>query len=181
MPDPESYLDSPSATLQSPHGVDPRLGIQLWSERDDSPERVEELISRAAEIGFGQVRIFLMWPWIQPEGADVWDFALWDSVFDAAQRHGIKIKATLTANSGPWWLGTPSVLHSHTLTLDQALARTSECLHRGVREAVCRAPRSRAMDPVERTQQPLRTGHRFRPSPPGQAGLGRRARGQIQG
>lgn len=61
-----------------------------------------------------------MWPWIQGESAEQWDFALWDSVFDAAARHGITIKATLTANSGPWWLGTPSVLHSHTVTLDSS-------------------------------------------------------------
>ena len=77
-------------------------------------------MSRAAAVGFGQVRIFLMWPWIQAKSRQSWDWQLWDDVFDAAGRHGIKVKATLTANSGPWWLGTGSVLHSHTLTLDES-------------------------------------------------------------
>lgn len=101
-------------------GVDPRLGTQLWYEQSDGQERVDDLMSRAAEVGFGQVRIFLMWPWIQSESRESWDWRLWDHVFDAAARHGIKVKATLTANSGPWWLGTGSVLHSHTLTLDES-------------------------------------------------------------
>jgi len=104
----------------NPNGVDPRLGTQLWYEQDATPSRVEELMSQAAAVGFGQVRIFLMWPWIQPRSKDAWDWKLWDEVFDAAAKHGIKVKATLTANSGPWWLGTGSVLHSHTLTLDES-------------------------------------------------------------
>ena len=101
-------------------GIDPRLGTQLWFEQADGREHIEELMSRAAHIGFGQVRIFLMWPWIQPDSRQEWDWQLWDDVFDAAERHSIKVKATLTANSGPWWLGTGSVLHSHTLTLDES-------------------------------------------------------------
>lgn len=98
---------------------DHRLGIQLWLERDDTAERVDRLIASAAGSGFGQVRIFLLWPWIQAESSSAWDFRLWDAVFDAAERHGVSVKATLTANSGPWWLGTSSVLHSDTLTLDE--------------------------------------------------------------
>jgi hypothetical protein len=54
-----------------------------------------------------------MWPWIE-EQPESWNFGVFDLAFDAAVRHGIRIKATLTANSGPWWLGTPSMLHSHT-------------------------------------------------------------------
>jgi hypothetical protein len=71
------------------------------------------LFARAAESGLGWVRLFLMWPWIEPQPEE-WHFDLFDQAFDAAARHGIRIKATLTANSGPWWLGTPSMLHSHT-------------------------------------------------------------------
>lgn len=110
-------VDNDTILIMNSKEVDRRLGIQLWCERDDSPERVDQLVSLAAASGFGQLRIFLMWPWIQEASDSEWNFALWDSVFDAASRHGIKIKATLTANSGPWWLGTPSVLHSHTLSL----------------------------------------------------------------
>ncbi len=45
-----------------------------------------------------------MWPWIQPVNADEWDFGLFDSLFEAAAEEGLTIKATLTANSGPWAL-----------------------------------------------------------------------------
>ena len=71
------------------------------------------LFAQAAESGLGWVRLFLMWPWIE-EGPGTWNFGVFDLAFDAAVRHGVRIKATLTANSGPWWLGTPSMLHSHT-------------------------------------------------------------------
>jgi len=100
--------------------VDKRLGTQLWFEQHATHDRVDELMARAAAVGFGQVRVFLMWPWIQSESRDVWDWTLWDNVFDAAARHNITVKATLTANSGPWWLGTGSTLHSHTLTIDRS-------------------------------------------------------------
>lgn len=96
--------------------MDPRLGTQLWLDREDEAERIMDLVRSAAEVGFGQIRIFLMWPWIE-ERPDEWDFSLFDHAFDAAARTGLKVKATLTANSGPWWLGTPSVLHSHTALL----------------------------------------------------------------
>ncbi|MDQ0923883.1 hypothetical protein QF038_002391 [Pseudarthrobacter sp. W1I19] len=100
--------------------VHKQLGTQIWLERDSSKEETRTLVARAAEVGFGQLRIFLIWPWIQGESPDRWNFDLFDDVFDAAAGHGITIKATLTANSGPWWLGTGSVLHSQTMTLDSA-------------------------------------------------------------
>jgi hypothetical protein len=90
-----------------------QLGCQVWLEPDDSAARVELLFAAAAESGLGWVRLFLMWPWIE-EQPGAWDFGVFDLAFDAAVRHNIRIKATLTANSGPWWLGTPSMLHSHT-------------------------------------------------------------------
>ncbi|MDQ3655368.1 MAG: beta-galactosidase [Chloroflexota bacterium] len=89
------------------------LGCQLWLEPDDSPERIDGLVAAAADSGLGWLRVFLMWPWIERE-PDAWDFDIFDTAFDAAARHGIRIKATLTANSGPWHIGTPSMLHSHT-------------------------------------------------------------------
>ncbi|MGI8859578.1 MAG: beta-galactosidase, partial [Rubrobacteraceae bacterium] len=95
------------------------LGCQIWLERDDSTQRIERLFAAAAETGLGWVRLFLMWPWIEPEPG-VWKFGIFDRAFDAAAKHGIRIKATLTANSGPWQVGTPSALHSHTGFLSPA-------------------------------------------------------------
>src|SRR5829696_3464645 len=95
------------------------LGCQIWLERDDSTRRIERLFAVAAETGLGWVRLFLMWPWIEPEPG-VWKFEIFDRAFDAAAKHDIRVKATLTANSGPWHVGTPSALHSHTGFLSPA-------------------------------------------------------------
>jgi hypothetical protein len=96
---------------------DRRLGAQLWLERDATAARVDQLVATAAVSGLGLLRVFLMWPWIESR-AGQFDFEIFDYAFDAAGRHGLRIKATLTANSGPWHIGTPGALHSHTLLLD---------------------------------------------------------------
>jgi hypothetical protein len=93
------------------------LGSQLWIEREAGSDDIERLVEAAAESGLRLLRIFLIWPWIEAESG-AWDFEVFDHTFDAAARHGIRIKATLTANSGPWHVGTPGTLHSHTLTLN---------------------------------------------------------------
>lgn len=89
------------------------FGCQVWVEPHESAARVDLLFARLADAGLGWARLFLMWPWIE-EQPGAWDFGVFDMCFDAAARHGVRIKATLTANSGPWHIGTPSVLHSHT-------------------------------------------------------------------
>ncbi len=89
------------------------IGNQIWLEQEDSKERVEHLFKVAAESGHGWARLFLMWPWIEEKPGE-FDFHVFDWAFDAAAKNGIKIKATLTANSGPWHIGTPSTLHSYT-------------------------------------------------------------------
>lgn len=112
----------------------PQLGAQLWLEQDADPQRVDFLVGQAAETGLDLLRVFLMWPWMEPMPGE-WVYDPFDAAFDAAARHGMGIKATLTANSGPWHIGTPSVLHSTTLTLDStqraAMRRYIEnCVHR---------------------------------------------------
>lgn len=109
---PESRAES-RAGLRTVPSARAQLGCQVWLEPDDSAERVDMLFRQAAASGLGWARLFLMWPWIEEEPG-AWNFGVFDLAFDAAVRHGIRIKATLTANSGPWWLGTPSMLHSHT-------------------------------------------------------------------
>ncbi|MEM8875915.1 MAG: beta-galactosidase [Planctomycetota bacterium] len=110
------------------------LGSQIWIEPDATAEQIDTLFAKAATSGLGMARLFLMWNWIEREPA-VWDFGIWDQAFDAAERHDIRIKATLTANSGPWHVGTPAVQHTHTgfLTDDHlAHARTyvEKCVSR---------------------------------------------------
>jgi hypothetical protein len=59
------------------------LGTQIWLEQHEDPARLDELFRLAAETGFGWVRLFIMWPWMEPEPGQ-WDFGLYDSAFDAA-------------------------------------------------------------------------------------------------
>jgi hypothetical protein len=94
------------------------LGTQIWLERTDSVEHIHHLFEEARNCGIGWVRLFLMWPWIEPE-AEQWDFTIFDYAFEAARKNDILIKATITANSGPHHIGTPSMLHSHTGFLGQ--------------------------------------------------------------
>lgn len=117
------YSFSPFTMSLSPttaaHDHAPRspLGAQIWLEPEDPAARVDLLCARAAGSGLGWLRIFLMWPWIE-RTPEQWDFAVFDHVFAAAEKHGLRIKATLTANSGPAWLGTPGMLHSFTGLMD---------------------------------------------------------------
>ncbi len=93
------------------------LGCQIWLEPTDAPERVAMLFDRARESGLGWVRLFLMWPWIEPT-AGQWRFDLYDSAFSSAATAGVRIKATLTANSPPWHVGAPGMQHTTSGVLD---------------------------------------------------------------
>lgn len=109
MPTQSSSRSSKSriARFESP------LGCQLWLDPSDTPARIRRLVRTARASGLGQLRIFVMWTWIERQPGH-YDFSLYDAAFDAAAQEGLRIKATLTANSGPWHIGTPGVLHSHT-------------------------------------------------------------------
>jgi hypothetical protein len=89
------------------------LGCQIWFEPDDSAAHIDQLFGSAAATGLGWARLFLMWPWIEAKPG-VWNFDVFDHAFDAGAKYDMRIKATLTANSGPWHIGTPSLLHAHT-------------------------------------------------------------------
>lgn len=94
-----------------------RLGAQLWVERDDDADRIDRLLAAMKEDGLELARVFLLWVYVE-ERPDKWRWELYDSVFDAAARHGIGIKATLCANSGPAHVGFPLQLHTHTSFLE---------------------------------------------------------------
>lgn len=98
------------------HGRSARLGAQLWVERDSTAEQVDHLVGAAAASGLGELRIFLIWPWIEPQPG-VWRFELYDCVFAAAKRHHVMIKATLTPDTPPWHAGGPGLVQSTHLNL----------------------------------------------------------------
>lgn len=89
---------------------------QILIQPYESRERVEALVKEAAESGIGWFRTFLMWPWIE-EKPDKWNFTVFDYLFDTCEKYGIKVKATLTANSGLARMIRPSKNGTHILFL----------------------------------------------------------------
>lgn len=146
-----------SFAVESPNNT--RLGAQLWLERDTGPDRIEKLIGAARASGLGLLRIFMIWPWIEPE-PDAWDFRLYDAVFATAARHGMRIKATLGPENSPWHAGTPGFVQAGHITLPAAPERR-EAAERYLTQCVERYRRHPALDqwilwnePVNPVQRP---------------------------
>ncbi|MBV9929264.1 MAG: beta-galactosidase [Acidobacteria bacterium] len=78
----------------------PLLGAQIWIEPGQKPEDVERWFRTLAEGHMPVARLFLMWNYIERE-PNVWDFALYDQAFRAAEKYRVRVVATLTPNWGP--------------------------------------------------------------------------------
>jgi len=78
----------------------PLLGAQVWIEPGQKPEDVERWFKTLADARMPVARLFLMWNYIEREPG-VWDFALYDRAFRAAEKHRVRVVATLTPNWGP--------------------------------------------------------------------------------
>ena len=62
--EPKTLRFDSDSSIRSLHGTthqDRRLCSQIWLEPHDSRSRVQDLVATAAEVGFGQLRTFLMW------------------------------------------------------------------------------------------------------------------------
>lgn len=78
----------------------PRIGAQIWIEPGQKPEQIDQWFRLLAEHKMPVCRLFIMWNYVQP-APDRWNWSLYDQAFASAQKHGVKIVATLTANHGP--------------------------------------------------------------------------------
>ena len=78
----------------------PMIGAQIWLDSEQSPEDIEKTFAAFAAGKLSLARLFIHWRSIEPR-PDEWDFALYDSAFEAAARHKVRIAATLTAYSLP--------------------------------------------------------------------------------
>ncbi|HEX8147052.1 MAG TPA: beta-galactosidase [Pyrinomonadaceae bacterium] len=78
----------------------PLLGAQIWIEPGQKPEDVERWFRTLAEGRMPVARLFLMWNYVEREPG-VWDFALYDRAFRAAEKYRVRVVATLTPNWGP--------------------------------------------------------------------------------
>ena len=78
----------------------PLLGAQIWIEPGQRPEDVERWFKTLADGRMPVARLFLMWNYVEREPG-VWDFALYDRAFRAAEKYHVRVVATLTPNWGP--------------------------------------------------------------------------------
>lgn len=98
----------------------PRLGAQIWIERDNTSERTARLVQLAREVGLDHVRMFLLWSWVEPTPGG-WDFSMYDPLFAEAERLGVEVKPTLLPNSPPWHHNVPALQSTQLLHLDDTL------------------------------------------------------------
>ena len=92
----------------------PEIGAQVWIEPGHSDEQIEGWFNVLSENHMNVARLFIMWNYIE-ETPGKWDFSLYDKVFDAAQKHNVKIIATLTTNRRPPHRGDFYQLHATKL------------------------------------------------------------------
>lgn len=79
----------------SQHGV-PVVGAQVFIEPGQSRQDVDKWFEQLRDAGMQVCRIRLHESHINNDGK--WDFTLYDYAFDSAQRHGIRVFATLFPN-----------------------------------------------------------------------------------
>lgn len=72
----------------------PLIGAQIFIEPGQTPEQIDHFFSVMKQHGMEVGRIRMFGAHMQrPDGA--WDFSLYDHAFDAAQRNGVRLFATL--------------------------------------------------------------------------------------
>lgn len=77
-------------------------GSMLWIKPWSSPEQIRSEVSDMVSRGLLVARIFLPWVDVSPaEGT--WDYALFDTLFSAAEEYGLLITLTLGAGAIPPW------------------------------------------------------------------------------
>jgi beta-galactosidase len=92
----------PAAAFATARAQDarPLLGAQVWIEPGQRPEDVERWFKTLADGRMPVARLFVMWNYVEREPG-VWDFALYDRAFRAAEKYRVRVVATLTPNWGP--------------------------------------------------------------------------------
>ena len=88
----------PSALLQAREH--PLLGAQVWIEPGQTPAEIDGWFKTLEAADMPVARIFVMWSYLET-APGVWDYALYDATFRAAERHHVRIVATLTPSGPP--------------------------------------------------------------------------------
>ena len=102
--------------------VIPDIGVEIWIEPGNTKAQIDQWVKIAADQKMRVVRIFAMWTQIESE-KDVWNFDIYDWMFESAEKYGIKLQVTLNANQPPAHYGEEfwSKTHSQMIFSDEKL------------------------------------------------------------
>ncbi|SBV97241.1 beta-galactosidase [uncultured Dysgonomonas sp.] len=78
----------------------PNIGAEIWIEPGQTKEQIYDWFRLMDENKMYSARLFVMWNYIETQPG-TFDFSLYDWAFDAANKYGVKIEATLCAIHGP--------------------------------------------------------------------------------
>lgn len=102
----------------------PLIGSQVWFAPGeyDGPEQIDHVFRILAENHMPVARVSLVWNYIERSPGQ-WDFTLFDRVFSAAEKHGVRIVATLwPQGKAPFLTGIPGTAE-HLNAGERYLAR----------------------------------------------------------
>jgi beta-galactosidase len=77
-----------------------RIGAQVWIEKGMSQTEIDGYFAALDRHHMHVARLFMMWNFMET-APNQWDFSEFDWAFEAAEKHKVKIVATLMPNFGP--------------------------------------------------------------------------------
>jgi beta-galactosidase len=90
----------PLASLYAAPPERPLLGAQVWIEPGQTNSEIDGWFAQLEASRMPVARLFVMWSYIET-APGTWDFTLYDMAFRAAEKHHVRIVATLTPSGAP--------------------------------------------------------------------------------
>src|SRR5665811_2413243 len=102
--------------IQAQSQTQPQLGAEIFLEPGQTPQQVDHWVKELSDNKMPIARVFMMWNYLEPK-PDVWDFTLYDTLFNSAEKYGVKITATLVPNSPPFFWGKEFFYVTHNMLM----------------------------------------------------------------
>lgn len=94
----------------------PQLGAELFIEPGQSKQEIDNWVKTLKDGGMPIARVFMLWNYIEV-APDKWDFGLYDELFKAAEKYGVKITVTLVPNQPPFFWGQSFFYYTHNMKM----------------------------------------------------------------
>lgn len=78
----------------------PQIGAQIWVEPGHTPQQIDQWFALLKQHNMPVTRLFVMWNFIEKADGS-WDWSLYDAAYASAQKHNVRVVATLMPNFGP--------------------------------------------------------------------------------